>query len=307
MKFNISLLREKFVIREKDTDEDTHAKKLNIVAPSTRMPVSLSLQSSSLPPEDFVIRTHNMHSCARMAAKLITDFEKRGPIMSRQISLKWDKLWEDCLTPYERAHVENLWVCIYHKGKPIFQTGEHHSFLDVIEKCDSLNKGKYDDSIAMAERAFKQAGTDVTITYDSNVALVAELELKKSRCGMILRNPVRTTTFNITIEEIDNTGHMNIALGLMASADFLEGIQLAFFVGAQQEKLRRGDIKEFSPEYKKMREARSRIVMLDAEIGAIENMYKVRYRPEKPSLQEIVTLSERIARKAPPKDEVYVI
>ena len=169
MNIDTSLLREKFVIHEKTVYVED--KGLEIRCPSTRM--QIDLQAGELPVETFIVRTHNMHGCARMVARIILDYEKKGPILSRLKDINWKELWNASVSDYERNYNPQRWVCIYHNGKILFQDGEHHAFLDVIEKCDVLNKGDYDKSIDMAEDAFHQNGKDVTIRYDSNVALVA--------------------------------------------------------------------------------------------------------------------------------------
>ncbi len=296
MKFNSSMLREKFTILKTATPEDGE-NPTSFIAVGTRMPVAL--QAGTLPEESLVVRAHNMHSCARFVGKILFDYDKRGPILSRSPALNWQELWEDCLSHYERSYVPNPWVVIYHNGKPLFRHGEYHPFLDVIEKCDVINKSGYDGSIKLAQSALIQAGSDAKITYDSSVAVVANLERTNSRCGMVLRNSDRTNNFNINIHETATSGKMNISLGLSVSAAFLEGVQLGFFIGIQQAKLRRGIIKRFSLEDKNTREARERLTQLEAEINATENRYTVRYRPERPNFLETIAISERVARGVP--------
>jgi hypothetical protein len=292
MKFNSSMLRERFTIQTPGSPDDGGAPR-NIIATGTRMPVSL--QSANLPEENFVIRAHNMHSCVRFVGKILHDYDKKGPILNRSPALHWQELWEDCLGHYERVYVPNPWVVVYHKGHPIFETGEHHPFLDVIEKCDIVNKRDYDSSIKLAQNALKQTSADAVITYDSAMALVANLERSVSRCGMVIRNPNRTNNFNLTINETATSGKMNIALGLSISAAFLEGVQLGFFIGLQQAKLRKRIFERFSLQDKNTREARERLVQLEAEINAMENRYTVRYRPERPNFLETIEISQRLA------------
>ncbi len=293
MKFHSSMLREKFVITAPSNNPEE--KPLVITAPGTRMPVTL--QSGSLPEENLIIRSHNMHSCTRMAGKLLYDYDKRGPILTREPSVKFSDIWDDCLSHYEKMYAKP-WIAIYRKGKILFEEGERHPFLDVIEKCDIVNKGDYDSSIALAQKSAKQAGNiNTEITYDSAVALVVHLDRSTTRCGMVIRNPDRTNNFNLTIQETGTSGKMNISLGLATAAAFLEGVQLGFFIGIQQAKLRRGLIQRFSLEDKNTREARERLAQLEAEINATENRYTVRYRPERPNFLETIQISERIALK----------
>ena len=266
---------------------------MNIIATGTRMPVVL--QSGRLPEEAIVVRAHNMHSCVRFVGKILHDYDKMGPILNRSPALNWRELWEDCLNHYERVYVPNTWAAVYHKGNIIFEIGTHHAFLDVIEKCDIVNKKDYDSSIKLAQNALKQTSAEAIITYDSAVALVANLERSVSRCGMIIRNPKRTNNFNLSINETATSGKMSISLGLSISAAFLEGVQLGFFIGMQQAKLRKRIFERFSEQDKNTREARERLVQLEAEISATENRYTVRYRPERPNFLETIDISQRLA------------
>lgn len=299
MKFNAALLRERFNITTSTPASaeagDESTKPINITAMSTRM--AFDLQSGNLPPERFVVRTHNMQSCARMVGKILNDYDKKGPILSRSPALDMHELWDDCLNHYDRAY-NKPWVCVYNKGKPYFIHGEHHPFLDVIEKCDAVQKPNknYDESIKLAQIVLNQAaGASAKIDFESTVAVNANLERSISRCGLILRGPDRTNNLNIAIQETATSGKMNISLGLFVSAAILEGMQLSFFIGQQQIKLKRGIIQRFSSQDKQTREARERLATLEAEISATENRYTTRFRPERPNFQENIEVSKRAA------------
>lgn len=292
MKFNSSMLRERFVIHKTAPPDPEGPPPAPITAASIRFP--LTLQAGNLPPENLVVRAHNMHCGVRLVGKILLEYDKYGPVLNRTIN--WAELWDECLSPYERAYAPHHWAALYHRGKPLFAFGEHHPFLDVIEKCDTLQKGNYENSIKMARDALKTAGGDSDITYDSTVALVANLEKSTARCGMVIRNADSTNNFNISIQETATSGKINIALGLSVSAAFLEGVQLGFFIGQQKAKLSQGLIQRFSREDKNTREARERLTALAAEIDGAENRYTVRYRPERPNFLEIIQISERIFR-----------
>lgn len=306
MNIDTSLLREKFIIREKTVN--LNDKTMQIQCPSTRMPISL--QTGTLEKETYIIRSYNMHSGTRMVAKIIHDYEKNGPIMSRSITLDWAKLWEESLSSYERLHNSEKWVVVYHKGKPIFAAGQHHSFLDVIEVCDNLNKGNYDKSIKMAEKAFLKAGKNTEITCESTVALVSILSKKDGRCSMVLRGPNRTTTFNYSLKPLEKEDTLNIPQGLSTAADFLEGVQLAYMIGLNSEKLNQGLIEKYSDEGRQIIKARERLGELNALINSMERRYKVRYRPERPDFDILIAETEQYAKDAllnqDENDEIYI-
>lgn len=294
MNLNSSLLREKFVIDALDSEKEHSG--LHICVCSNRMPIDL--RSGGMEPESYVIRAHNMHSCTRMAGVIVNSYEQTGPIQNRNPPYDWDNAWNTVIDDYERAHNPRRWIAVYHKGRVIFEAGEHHSFLDIIEQCDSLNKSRnYEQSFEMARAAFKKAGKDVDIKYESNIALVVDIERMKGRCGMILRGPDRTTTFNMVIEAVEKARPLKTGQCITAAAGFLEGIQLAYMVGINLEKISLGEISPHSEEGVKTRDARKRLGRLNAEINTLENNVKVRYRPERPDFFDIVTISEELAKK----------
>jgi hypothetical protein len=299
--FNSSLLREKFTIHDPlDSNSESGAP---VLALSNRMVVEL-VSKTGHNKERFVIRTHNMHSCVRIAARLVRTYHTMGPILVRGAEFEWDAIWEQIVNEYEYEFNPQRWAAIYSNGKVLFEAGERHPFLDVIEKCDVLNKGEYEKAIPVAENAFRQLGREVQIDYDANVALVTDMDDKQARCGVILRGPNRTTTFNFAVFPKREPA-LNIPQILTASAAFLEGVQLAFMIGMNNEKIRLGIIERFSHDEKMTREARRRLSRLNAEIANLETACDVRYRPERPEFPHIVMDAEKLAAKIlkppPPK------
>lgn len=293
MDIKTSLLRERFILRN---DAETGIENsLSITAPSNRMQISLT--SGTLEPEVYVVRTHNVHVCTRMVAEMIYDYSREGPLLHRVIPYKWEDVWDKVTNEYEQAYNPQRWIAVYHKGKPIFDYGERHLFLDMIEKFDAQSAGDYDSSLKVAEQAFQKAGKPLKIDYESNVALIANIERLQARCGMILRGPEKTTTFNFHIESPSKARPVDASQCLRVCSALLEGIQLAFLVGFNHEKLRIGMIGEHSHEGRQTREARRRLGRLNAEINGMEGVYKVRYRPERPEFNRIVLDSEKLARK----------
>ena len=293
--FSTSLLREKFVIHDPYADPGEH--KGPVVALSNR--IVLELKNERGEPEIFAIRAQNMHSCIRVGAKLLQSHRQGGALLNRSVPYDWDAAWESTLSEYEQIFNPQRWVCIYVKGRVLFEKGEHHPLLDVIEKCQYANKGPYDDAVIMAEDAFKKTGKVVKLEYDGNVALVVNFQERHGRCGIILRGADKTTTFNFVAEQrsVPNSSAFNHAQALTVAAAFLEGIQMAFLVGMNDEKIRRGLIARPSPEEKQTREARRRLSRLNAEIANLESAFDVRYRPERPEFQSIMIDAEKLAQK----------
>ncbi|MCB1531711.1 MAG: hypothetical protein KDJ35_02465 [Alphaproteobacteria bacterium] len=302
--FKTSLLREKFIIEDKTVGD----KASSVTALSNRMVVSLENKNGAL-QETFVIRTHNMHSCTRMATKILQTFTKTGPLMNRSVPIKWEELWEDILSDFERSFNPDKWLAIYNAGKPVFKAGDNiHPFLDLIERCDYTNKGEYEDAIPLAESAFVKTGKTVKIAYDGNVALVVNFDHEEARCGVILRGPDRTTTFNFNAHPGKTLKTPDFVQCLGAAAAFLEGMQLAFMIGMDEVKIRYGLIERNSREEKKTQEGRKRLGRLSAIIGNLEITHTVRYRPERPEFKRVISDAEKLAQKilTPAADSGYV-
>lgn len=289
---NSSLLREKFSIH--DTDPDTGEERL-IIALSNRISIELKGVKKEQ-SETFVIRSHNMHSAVRMAARVLKTHATAGPITHRINPFDWEAAWDGIISDYEFRFNPDRWIAVYQKGHTVFEAGEHHLLLDVIEKCDARNQHHYDRAIPMAEEAFKQAGKSVKIDYDANVALVINMDKKHAKFGVILRGPNKTTTFNFSVTPREKDP-LNMPQCLTTAAAYLEGVQLAFELGMNNIKLHMGIIERHSEEEKKNKEAGRRLSRLNAEISNLERATDVRYRPEKPDLFSIVSDAERLAMK----------
>lgn len=296
--FHSSLLREKFTIQDSTASSGDQEP---IIALSNRLIVELTGQKKAH-KEIFIVRAQNMHSCVRMAARILKSYKTSGPLMNRTKPFDWEAAWDVIVNDYEYRFNPHRWVAVYHNGRILFQAGEHHLLLDVIEQCDAKNAHRYEKAVPMAEDAFKKAGKVVKIEYDSNVALVINLAPKQGRFGVIMRGPNRTTTFNFSINAKKDP--LNYAQCLAAAACFLEGVQLAFMVGMNNIKLYLGIIKRHTNEEKQTKEAGRRLGRLNAEIANLERAYDVHYRPEKPEFGVIVTSAEQLGQKilTPPEE-----
>lgn len=290
--FRTSLLREKFTIKPKNKDEEP------IIALSNRIVVPL-LSEDGIDNETFIVRTQNMHSCGRLAAAIIKEFNERGTIANRGTKLAWKTLWGDIIKGYEKDWNEDIWCAIYYKGRPVYQSGTHHAFLDIIEQCDAANTGKeYSKSLAFAEKAFSQAGKDVDIEHDSNIALVTSCNEKEAKCGIIVRGATGATTFNYTSSpNPESPRDMLPHTTLTVATAFLEGIQLAFQVGLLNKKSEYSLFEKFSDEDRKHKRATNRLANLNRAISTYENQFIVNYRPDRPDFSKMVNQAEKVSTK----------
>lgn len=292
MDFSGSLLRERFDVYEKNGEE---LKDSPLTAMSNRMVVPL-LDHSGRVGERFVIRGKYMHSCIRMAARIIHTFMDKGPILVRNNDpFDWDDAWRKLIEDHDITYHPDLWIAIYSNGKLIYEFGEHHMFFDVIEQCDHKLQDNYDGAIKYTEKIFEQYGKRIAIKHDSSVALVVNLKDNEGRCGVVLRSADKTTTFNYRVAQKGKNGDDVFLPQLIGSAAaFLEGIQLSFSIGMTNEKLRQEVLSRTSPEEKEARSARTRLAKMNAQLNALEQNYDVRYRPEKPIFSEMVIAAEEL-------------
>ncbi len=285
--FSTSLLREKFVIRDPAPVSDEQP----VIALSNRLVTPIPGSD-----EKYIVRAQNMHSCIRMAARIVHSAQEEGPIRNRPKAFDWAEAWEGVVEGYEKKYNPNRWVAVYSEGKPVYGEGDRHPFLDIIETCDYKSKQDYANSILVAENAFKQAGKIVKIDHDANIALVVNISSEIARCGIILRGADKTTTFNFTARK--RAGRMvKISQCLTVSAAFLEGIQLAFQVGMGHEKRRYDIIQMGSEDDKKIEAGDKRLKRLTGAINQFEQMLDVSYRPERPNLFDMVEDAKEVAKK----------
>lgn len=288
-KFETSLLREKFVIQNASAGATDP-----VIALSNRIVANL-IGDDGVMDETLVVRAHNMHSCARFAARIVQSYSLDGSLITRAQPYDWKATWDTVINDYERSYNQDRWAVIYHQGRIVFSTGSHHAFFDVIEKCQANNRGEYDRAIPMAEETFRTMGKHVRINYDGNYALTINLEERQARIGVIVRSPIKSATFNFSVTG-KNKSSIIFSQCILAAAAFLEGIQLAFMVGTNEEKIRIEKIKRHSKEDLQTTDARKRINHLHSEILALENTFEVRYRPERPDFAHMLNDAEKLAR-----------
>lgn len=294
--FKTSLLREKFTLTDPNADPATSAP---LIALSNRMVVPLE-DSVSGDIHTFVVRTQNMHSCTRLAAAIAKEFYERGALILKDPDFDWKALWNDVVQGYEKDWNPDIWAAIYHKGRVIFEASpsKRHALLDVIEKCDSKNTDDYPRSVRLAEDIFSEAGKDVIIKHDSNIAMLLAMTRDEAKAGVMLRGASNKTTFNFTARQRPPAGEpILIPNVLNVAAAFLEGVQLAFAVGFSNKKRDEGLIEKHSTEDRANKRGMERLTNLLSIIETMEVKYVISYRPERPNLLRMVRESEAHAAK----------
>lgn len=297
--FNTTLLREKFTIRDAIAGRGPRRDEPPpVIALSNRIVLSM-VSDDGETVETLIVRAQNMHTCARMAARILQEFQEAGSILDRRDPFDWRYAWLSITKGFETRFNPNRWIAVYHKGRIVFEDGEtgRHPFLDIIEQCDARNKDNYEKAVSVAEDAFKQAGKLVTIEHDSNIALVLTSEGDEVRCGVIVRGPNRTTTFNFIAKPRAGRA-VKISQCLSVSAAFLEGVQLAFQVGMVKQKQIFELLEPGSEEAERGRESSQKLGRLNGAIQQFENLAEVTYRPERPDFGEMIDSAQSFARTA---------
>lgn len=293
LEFKSTLLREKFTLK----DPAAPASEAPVVALSNRMVLPLAHPQGLEESETYVVRTQNMHSCVRLCAAIAKEYFERGAMMKRVTPFRWDNVWRDVIKGYEKDWNPDIWCAIYHKGRVLYEDGTRHPFLDIIEQCDAVNRDNYSQSVAFAEKAFQQAGKEMKIEHDSNIALIVSIKEDEAKCGVILRGANKKTTFNYNVRQRKNGDPVRIPTILTVSAAFLEGVQLAFSVGMANRKRQVALIEKFSDEDRKGKRGAERLINLSSAIEGLERKYNVNYRPDRPDFPQMVREAEEFAMK----------
>lgn len=277
---NISLLREKFTIH--DIGLDAHP----VIALGNRLRVDLPKQNTPL-----IIRGHSMHMTLRFGAELLKHLSYISHVENVETVIDWQQQWDKLIKPFEADNVSGTWITIYYEGKILFESGDHHMFFDIIEQTEFKQMGSpngYEQSIVMAQNAFKQMGRSVMIEQESHVGFVLDADPDEMRFAIILRTPEQKATFIVRVSENKDMKlrpHDYICLHL--AADYIEGINMAVRSGFMEKNIQSGQIKQYSDDMKYYRKIQKRMQSMVLGIEQAERKYKIFYRPEKPDLKNI--------------------
>lgn len=277
---NISLLREKFTIHDINLDSET------VIALGNRLSIHLSGYKTPL-----IIRGHSMHMTLRYGAEILKHLSFISHIEDVKTLIDWTALWDKLTKPFELDNVTNTWIAVYFEGKPLFESGYHHMFFDIIEQTEFKNQSSsdgYEQSIIMAQNAFKQMGRSVMIEQESHVGFVLDADPNEMRFAIILRTPEQKATFIVRVSE-DKEVKLNPSdyICMHLAADYIEGINMAVRSGFMEKSIQSNKASQYSNEMKSYKKIQKRMRSMILGIEQAERKYKVLYRPEKPDLKAI--------------------
>ncbi|MEZ0224589.1 MAG: hypothetical protein ACAH83_08555 [Alphaproteobacteria bacterium] len=275
--FNTSLVREKIVFIDDAVtpDIDDLEEGPNVVR-SNRIFLKLGETGSF---EKVVVRAQNMHTTLRMASKVLADYFKNGPLAARAASFDWDEHWAAMLSNYEREFNPYNWAAVYINGRAVFRT-KTSPFVDVVEQCALLTVDNYDATMKVAQGALKKVGKAMRIKHSTSVAAVLTDNGEQMRCGFLYRADGNDLAFNFSASGGEMPGRVVQSTGIAAA--LLEALNLRYITKKLQEKLGETSGMKSTAEANQLRGATGRLVALDKGISSFEELYDVRYRPEKP-------------------------
>ncbi len=275
MAFNATMIREKCVIRDAALGKQGS----HILSNRLTVPVN---------SENLVVRGQNMHSVARMAARLYNKGMVEGLLHKQKID--WKQLWTSI---DEGAHMTNPnnWISVYVNGDLVFSSGGQHPFLDLIEQQVARSEGNYDMNVMIAGETFRAAGhEDMSLDHSTNVALILSIADGQGRCGLIYRHPRRTTTFSFSVAPGARPIEREVAGILESSADFLESIQICYAIAAES-------TKGIDQDFGKENELKNRLGKLKRAVDGFEEGVTVTYRPERPDMNRFLQEAQLLLTK----------
>jgi hypothetical protein len=272
--FNTSLVREKIVFIDDNVapDIDDLEEGPNVIR-SNRMQLKLGDK------DKVVVRAQNMHTTLRMASKVISDYFKSGSMSGRTQDVEWDELWQAMLSNYEREFNPYNWSAVYLNGRPVFRT-KTSPFVDIVEQCALLTVDNYDATMKVAQGALKKVGKSMRIKHTTSVASVLTDNGEMMRCGFLYRTDGNDLAFNFTAAGGEMNGRIVQSTGIAAA--LLEAMNLRYVIRKLQLKMGETSGMKSTAEANQLRGATGRLVALDKGISSFEEIYDVRYRPEKP-------------------------
>ncbi|PCI00794.1 MAG: hypothetical protein COB76_02735 [Alphaproteobacteria bacterium] len=274
MSRTLSLLREKFTIREIGTTAEP------VIALGNRLQINIPNA------QPLIIRCHSMHATLRFGAEIVKQLSFHDAITDMKTTLDWPAIWTKITAAFEKANTPNTWISLYFCGKSIFEDGDHHMFIDVLEQCEFQNKNDYEQALIVAQNAFQKMGKSVMIDHESHVGFILDTEADEFRFAIMMRVPGQRANFIIRMAEnpaIKNKPSDYVAMNL--AADYIEAINMAVRVGFIESAAESAG--EDATKNKDFRILNYRLQDLTRSIAQFEIQYQTRYRPERPDFDLI--------------------
>ncbi len=277
--YALALVREKTHVYEKDKKTDKRGPLIETLK-ANRCQFNVDQTIISL-------RSQYIYQALRYAAKIIDDYEKKGPFSSRFVH--WEKWWQEIMTSFDEKLNAMGWVQVYVDGHSYFKTKKNH-FFEILEKCIMVGELKnYDDALIVAEDLFGKSGLPVSLQDET--ILTANIREGKDafHCGFI--NVVASSDnggqmmFSFKISKNSNNPPKFQQI-LTISADLIESMQLTARLAGYKKRVIADPDALSDEEIEIATEIRVRRNKLEARIDTAESIYEFKYRPERPILKQ---------------------
>lgn len=280
-RFNTSLFREKFLIKNKGDVSDSSGKVIDVKTNR----ISFTLGSDDV-KEEVVVRTKRAYISMILASRILRDYfyEDEEALLKRIIPVEWDALWASTLSDYEKKYNPDMWAGVYINGNPIFKFQEPE-LLDVVEKCAFLVADNYDEIPETLENLIEKAGESKTVEYDSELASKVEFSDDVAVCNVVNQHDGEEETLEIKVAYKDGQDEDRAKLieeSLLLCAAYLEMFDLASYISETQSRLDAEEIDQNHEDVKKMRNAIARSNKVSDFIKEMEKEHEVEYAPERP-------------------------
>ena len=283
--FSASLVREKIDFTWDITQEEVPHGLEGVdiaegVAISRSNRIALTLEARPRKKELVVIRAQSMHTALRMASKVMFSYYKNGVFTGREHPFEWLECWKGIVSGYDKQFNPDLWGAGYINGKAVFKT-KNVPLIDIVEQCALLHIDDYDKTLGLAQEAFHRLGHNIEVDHSTKIASVFYDKGDTMRCGIIHRSEDGgDATFNFSARGGEQ--HNRVVESLRISAAFLEGNNLRYTAKKLQHMIQTGAVHKASPEATHLRRATARLMGVTRVVGYFEDIYDVKYRPEKP-------------------------
>lgn len=297
--FKANLIRELFVLKNRNKPSDD---------PQTARGNRLAITCFDAKNENagnFVIRAQNIHTTLRLAARVARHWYDHGEMAQTGPNrFNWQHEYNETVKDYEDKWNADCWACIYQNGKLVFaaQPPEKSQLFDIIEQVYAHKKGDYKDIALAAETMFKQAGKNISLTYDGDIAM----ELMGTDSAVKNRITYRDTQGRNKLELLmrqkdlkhikGKASPLKLSECLSVAAVIFEGFQLGFVVGRTNYLLACGQLTLADDEAKQTDHAIKRIIRLDQSINDLTTKYHLAFKP-KPNFQANINKIENFFRE----------
>lgn len=297
--FKANLIRERFVLtNKKNTDAPTQ------IALGNRLEFQC-FSASGEKSAKFIVRAQNIHTTLRIAARLARHWYDHGSLESTgRNRFNWNAEYKDTIKDFEEKWNKDCWACVYKNGQRLFgpDLPEKSQLFDIIEQVYAYTKGDYKNITAHAEKMFAEAGKEVSIDYDRDIAMQLagsdkEVQNKVTYRDTDGRNKIDLLMRQKDLRYVSGEGTpIKLSECLSVAAVIFEGYQLGFIAGRVNYMLAAGQMNLSDPDAQQADHAIKRVIRLDGALIELAKKHHLAFKP-KPNFQNNINKIENSFRQ----------